>query len=363
MLWLLLGATMLLAFVNGANDNFKGVATLYGSGVLSYRMARILAAGSTAAGSLASLSLASGLAKVFSAKGLVPDTILTPAFLTAVAIAAALTVLAATRFGLPISTTHALVGGLAGAGFIAAGQSLNLAALGTVFALPLLVSPLVAIPLASAGYSAGRWGRQKLGIEAESCVCIGEEWIPIRIASASLAAGNLTFSAGMTSQCEKRYVGGILGVSAQALATAAHVASGSLVGFARGLNDTPKILGLVVGASLMTPWLGTVAITVVMVLGGLIASRRVAETLATKITTMNPGQGLAGNLSTSILVTGASWFGQPVSTTHVSTGSIFGIGAAGADLRWKMVAAILAAWVTTLPMAAVLGATAMWVLR
>lgn len=363
MLGLLLGATLLLAFVNGANDNFKGVATLYGSGVLSYRMALVLAAGSTAAGSLASVALASGLAKAFSAKGLVPDAMLTPAFLAAVAIAAALTVLVATRFGLPVSTTHALVGGLAGAGFIAASQALTIAALGMAFALPLLVSPLLAVPLASAGYRAGRWGRQKLGIEAESCVCIGEEWVPISSASASVAASSLTVSVGTTSQCEKRYVGRILGVSAQTVATAAHIASGSLVGFARGLNDTAKILGLIVGASALSPWLGTVAITAAMALGGMVAARRVGETLATKVTTMNPGQGLAGNLCTSLLVTGASWLGLPVSTTHVSTGSIFGIGAAGADLRWKTAAAILVAWVTTLPMAALLGGAAMWVLR
>ncbi len=363
MLGLLLSATLLLAFVNGANDNFKGVATLYGSGVLPYRMALLLAASSTVAGSLASVVLASGLAKAFSAKGLVPDVMLTPTFLAAAAIGAALTVLLATRFGLPVSTTHALVGGLTGAGFIAAGQALKVTALGMAFVLPLLVSPLLAVPLAAAGYRAGRWGRQQFGIEAESCVCIGEEWVPIGNSAASITASGLTVSVGTTSQCEKRYVGQILGISAQTVASAAHIASGSLVGFARGLNDTPKILGLVVGAAVMTPWLGTVAITAVMVLGGVIASRRVAETLATKVTTMNPGQGLAGNLSTSILVTGASWFGLPVSTTHVSTGSIFGIGAAGADLRWRMVAAVLAAWVTTLPMAAVLGAAAIWLMR
>jgi PiT family inorganic phosphate transporter len=104
MLGLLLCATLLLAFVNGANDNFKGVATLYGSGALSYRAALALAAGSTAAGSIASVFLASGLAKAFSAKGLVPDALLTPSFLGAVGIAAASTVLAATRLGLPVST-------------------------------------------------------------------------------------------------------------------------------------------------------------------------------------------------------------------------------------------------------------------
>ncbi|MCI0411118.1 MAG: inorganic phosphate transporter, partial [Acidobacteria bacterium] len=275
---------------------------------------------------------------------------------------AALTVLAATRLGLPVSTTHALIGGLVGAGLVAAGRALNLTVLGGVFVLPLLMSPLIAIALASAGYRAGRLARRKLGVESESCVCIGEEWVPVESASPAVAVSSLTIGVGTTSQCEKRYVGQVLGVSAQTVATATHIASGSLVGFARGLNDTPKILGLIVGASALSPWLGTVAITTAMALGGMIAARRVADTLATKVTTMNPGQGLAGNLSTSVLVAGASRLGLPVSTTHVSTGSIFGIGVAGADLRWKMVGAILTAWVTTLPLAALLGGATMWIL-
>ncbi len=363
MLGLLLGATLLLAFVNGANDNFKGVATLYGSKVLSYRAALALAAGSTAAGSLSSVALASGLARAFSAKGLVPDAMLSPSLLASAGIAAALTVLTATRLGLPVSTTHALLGGLVGAGLVAAGGALNLAALGTVFIFPLVAGPLLAMVLASASYRAGRLARRRLGVEAESCVCIGEEWIPVGRANASVAAIGLTVSVAAASQCEKRYLGRVLGVSAQAIATTTHVASAGLVGFARGLNDTPKILGLAVGASALSPWMGTVAITAAMALGGMVAARRVAETLATKVTTMNPGQGLAGNLSTSVLVVAASGLGLPVSTTHVSTGSIFGIGAAGADLRWKMVGAILGAWVTTLPMAAALGAASMWAMR
>ena len=78
---------------------------------------------------------------------------------------------------------------------------------------------------------------------------------------------------------------------------------------------------------------------------------------------MNQGQGLAGNLSTSMLVAVASRAGLPASTTHVSTGSIFGVGAAGAGLHWKMVGTILAAWLTTLPLAAALGAASIWALR
>src|SRR5215475_4318990 len=104
MMGLLVGAALLVAFVNGANDNFKGVATLYGSGILSYRTALALASVSTAAGSLFSVVAASGLARSLSGRGLVPQAMLTPSFLTAVAIAAGLTVLMATWLGLPVST-------------------------------------------------------------------------------------------------------------------------------------------------------------------------------------------------------------------------------------------------------------------
>ena len=76
--WLVLAGTLLLAFVNGANDNLKGVATLYGAGTLSYRRALALATVSTGVGALASSALGAGLVRAFSAKGLVPDAALTP---------------------------------------------------------------------------------------------------------------------------------------------------------------------------------------------------------------------------------------------------------------------------------------------
>ena len=113
---LLLLCTATLAFANGANDNTKGVATLYGSGVLSFRGALALATLTTAAGSILSIFLAMGLARAFSAKGLIPDSLLTPTFLAAVGSAAAVSVLAATRLGMAISTTHVSAGGIVGIG-------------------------------------------------------------------------------------------------------------------------------------------------------------------------------------------------------------------------------------------------------
>jgi PiT family inorganic phosphate transporter len=97
--------------------------------------------------------------------------------------------------------------------------------------------------------------------------------------------------------------------------------------------------------------------------GGLVNSRRNAETMGHKLTTMNPGQGFTANLVTGALVIGASRLGMPVSTTHVSCGSIFGIGAVTGQGNLKTVAGILLAWVTTLPVAAGLGAGAYLLLR
>ena len=337
--WVVLVAGLVLAFANGANDNMKGVATLYGSGSLSYRACLAVATLSTAVGSLSCVIVAPKLVAAFSAKGLVPDAALTPAFLAAVALAAALTVLAATWMGLPISTTHALIGGLVGAGFVAAGPQLALSSLGSVFLLPLLLSPIASVGLAAGIYLAGRTVRRRTGIEAETGLYIQQ-----------------TAIAAPAGELRARYVGSIMGISAHAIVTTAHVASASLVGLARGFNDTPKILGLLVGSAVLTPASGAVAITVMMGAGGLIASGRVAETLARKITPMNEGQGLAGNFATSFLVVAASRLGLPVSTTHVATGSIFGVGLAANEARWAAIHPILLAWVATLPLGALLAA-------
>src|SRR5258706_7153802 len=104
-------ATVFLAYANGANDNFKGVATLYGSGTTTYRKALAWATVCTLAGSFSVLIVSQGLIAKFSGRGLVADQVAaTPNFSMTVGLAAALTVFLATQLGLPISTTHALTG-------------------------------------------------------------------------------------------------------------------------------------------------------------------------------------------------------------------------------------------------------------
>jgi PiT family inorganic phosphate transporter len=366
MLALIAFAVLFLAYSNGANDNFKGVATLFGSGTASYRTALAWATVTTLAGSLLALLLASGLAEAFKGKGLVPDEVITqPAFLLAVSLGAALTVILATYSGLPVSTTHALTGGLVGAGLLAA-DHVNLATLGKSFVIPLLFSPVVALVLTLIVYPLFRWARRSSGVSSVSCVCVGAAYEEVAAQPDGrllLVKTGVAVEVATTAECVQRYRGRFLGLEAGRLLDGLHYLSGGAVGFARGLNDTPKIVTLLLAGEAVSPYLGLVLVAVVMAIGGLLNARRVAETMSKKITRMSPGQGCAANLVTSVLVASASRLGLPVSTTHVSVGSLFGIGMITRTARARMILTILLAWVTTLPIGAGLAACTYLLLR
>uniref|UniRef100_UPI00375317A8 inorganic phosphate transporter n=1 Tax=Polaromonas sp. TaxID=1869339 RepID=UPI00375317A8 len=89
-----------------------------------------------------------------------------------------------------------------------------------------------------------------------------------------------------------------------------------------------------------------------MALGGVLLSRRVAETMSRRVSRIDSTQGLSANLITATLVLGASQFGLPVSTTHVSVGAIAGVGTGADTLNKSALRTILLSWVITLPMAA-----------
>jgi PiT family inorganic phosphate transporter len=355
---LLVIATLLLAYANGANDTFKGVATLFGSRTMSYRQAVWWATGTTLAGSVAAVALAGTLVSAFSGKGLVPAALThDPAFLAAVGLGAATTVMLATVAGWPISTTHALTGALIGAGLSAAG-SVELDRLGQAFVLPLAVSPLVSLATTAAVYPTLRWLRLRLGVERHMCLCVdGGALQPVTVqpdGAAILPATGLRLTVGQLEACVARYHGRVFGIDAQRLLDRLHGLSAGLVSFARGLNDAPKIVALLVAAAAMQVSLGTslAAVGLAMAAGGLLNGRRVAQTMSHRITAMNHGQGFAANLVTAALVLAASRWGLPVSTTHVACGSLFGLGAVTRQGRWAIIRAIVLAWVVTLPVAA-----------
>jgi PiT family inorganic phosphate transporter len=348
-----------VAYANGANDNFKGVATLFGSGTTRYRRALFWATATTLAGSVAALFVARELVVRFTGRGLVSDALAAePRFATSAAIAAGLTVFWATRIGMPISTTHALLGGLVGAAFFAG--PIVYGQLGTSFVIPLAFSPLVAMGTAIGAYLVFHRARLRLGVTEETCLCLGQETLEIVASPCDAAvlqrAQAMTARIGSVVTCRQRYGGRVLGVNAEQALDFAHFLSAGAVSFARGLNDTPKIAALLLLVPEIEMTSAIVLVGLVMAVGGLVSAYRVADTMSRHITPMNPGQGFTANLVTSTVVIGATALGLPVSTTHVSCGALFGIGTVRGDAEWRTIGKILAAWIVTLPTAAILAA-------
>jgi PiT family inorganic phosphate transporter len=273
-------AVIFLTYFNGANDNFKGVATLWGSGTLQYSSALSIATIATFAGSICSYFFADALIAHFSGKGLISDHIIqSEDFILAVALAAGSTIFLATLFGFPVSTTHSLIGALLGAGLVSAG-SIDQASLLKTFFLPLLLSPFVAIILCNLLYRALHYSRKATGISEESCMCIGEEWVPVNVIVQTnnfLAVPKLKAAIGSLKNCEVKYDGRFLGINFHPLLNNLHFASAAVVSFARGLNDTPKLVSLLLITRLFNipVYIGVLAI--VMALGGLLNAKKVAH--------------------------------------------------------------------------------------
>ena len=365
---IILLAVVALAYANGANDNFKGVATLFGSGTTEYRGALLWATVTTLLGSLTAIFLAGQLIKAFKGKGLVDAVLVAdPTYVAAVAIGAAVTVLLATRIGMPVSTTHAMIGALIGSG-LAAGSSIDMAILNKKLLLPLLTSPLIALGATMLVYPLFRFTRKRLGIAEKSCICVGTQVMETVPASCSQLAivervDHWTASTGTAATCNNRYAGEVFGIEAAAVLDKLHYLSSGVLSFARGLNDTPKIAAMLLVAPAFSGFSACAAVGIVIAIGGLISARRVAETMSQRITKLNHGQGFTANALAGLIIIGASKFGMPVSTTHVSCGALFGIGTINGSARWRTIATILVAWVTTLPLGGLLGYTAFTLIR
>lgn len=350
---LLLLGVIGIALANGANDNAKGVATLEGSGDLDAGGARTLATLATLLGALTSIFVGARLAAAFSGGGLLPDgAVAGPALLAAIAVGTTLTVGGAAFLGYPISTTHALIGSLVGAGTIATAGQLHYGVLAQRFIAPLLLSPIVAAGLvAGARPALARMGLA-LGVSSASCVCLD-----LPAAEPDLRTGATALRIRpVLHTCANRRRGSAVGVTAARAMTGAHIVSAAVQSFARGLNDTPKIAALALGSvsagALGGPTAAFFLVALAMAIGGWFGSRRVGHTMSRRIARLDPGPAMVANSTTAGLVLAASLFSLPVSMTHVSVGALTGLGWSTKSARWDTIRHIGLSWLLTLPLAA-----------
>jgi len=361
-----------LAFANGTNDVSKAIATLVGSGITNYRTAIVWGTVWTVFGACASGLIASAMVKTFSSGLIAPSTATPPTLALAVLTGAMIWVLIASRTGLPVSTTHALTGAIVGAGLAAlAWDELIWSAIAKKIALPLLLSPPLALTISALLHFALRTVAARL---EGACLCL----LPASRALVTIDAKGMTRTLFQTtglgqpvvavpSQCDRAGLRGItLGVDS------VHWISSGLASFARGVNDAPKIAAMVLLGSVVVAWPSVqfqvstfVGVALAMGLGSYLGGLRVTEVLAEKVTTMDHAEGLSANLTTSSLVLVSATMGLPVSTTHVSSSAIIGIGLLKGvtAVRWRTVRDMVLAWIVTLPAAGILAWLAYFLLN
>ncbi|MCI0428771.1 MAG: inorganic phosphate transporter [Nitrospiraceae bacterium] len=360
-----------LAFANGANDVSKAIATLVGSGVTDYRSAIAWGTVWTLVGAGLAAFVVSAMIKTFSHGLVQTGTIIDPAVTLAVLTGTIAWVLFASRTGLPVSTTHALTGAIVGAGFVAfAGEGLIWSAIGKKIALPLLLSPFLALTVSLLIHPAVRALARKWD---GACLCV----MPASRALVAIDPRGETRTLFQTahfgqpviavpSQCDRAGLQGLV-VGLDTI----HWISSGLASFARGTNDAPKIVAMLLLGSATAAWpsvssqlvaFGGVAIA--MGLGSYFGGLRVTEVLAEKVTKINHEEGLSANLTTSSLVLLSGSLGLPVSTTHISSSAIIGIGLLKGrnSVRWTTVRDMVLAWVVTLPASALFACIAYLIL-
>jgi inorganic phosphate transporter, PiT family len=370
---LLLALGIFIAYVNGANDVSKGIATLVGSGITNYRRAILWGAVWTGVGGLAGALLAGAMINTFGKGLLTGGTVPTLPAAVATIIGAAAWVAIATRTGLPVSTTHAIVGSIAGVATIAYGlDGFNWYALGSKVALPLLLSPVAAIAVTVVTLKvwtvlSGGSGRQKA-----DCFCVVMEPPKLLATADSVCCGTKAVSSISTgivvapeSECLDAESGAL-----RLTSNHLHWLTSGGTSFARGMNDAPKMVALILAVGVP---LGTgvsmrpaafILVALGMVAGSWLAGRRVTTVLAEKVTRMDHYEGFVANLVTAAMVGPGAALGLPMSTTHVSTGAIIGLGSQDRGrLQWDKVGEMLLAWVITLPLAAALGIAVFGILR
>ncbi len=308
-------------FTNGFHDTANVVATSISTHALPPRTAVGIASVLNFVGALISLQVAATVANDVVESGAITPTVIFSGLVGAIAWN-----LITWYFGLPSSSSHALIGGVVGAAFAAAGTSavIGQGVLGKVL-IPAVIAPIVAFIVALLAIGIAYWlvWKQRPG--------------PV----------NRGFRYGQ-------------------------VVSGSLLALAHGTNDAQKTMGVITLALVangnlsssnfsVPTWVVLTSATAISA-GTYIGGWRIIRTMGTRIIKMDTAQGFTAQGAGAAVILASSHFGYPLSTTHVISGAVMGAGAGKrlSAVRWGVAGNIVAAWVVTLPAAATVGAIAYW---
>ena len=336
-LWfLILSITLAIGFgiTNGFNDAANAVATVIGTRVLSPRNAIIMGAVFNFIGAATGLEVAKTIGKGI----LDPETL---TYLTVVAglASAVIWVTLATYYGLPLSVTHSLVAGLAGAGMAVAGSG---AIVWNVMAR--VVTSVVAAPV--------------LGFIAGFVLMIILLWLLRRNAPARVQSifGKLQiFSAAFMAYSHGKNDGQMpIGVIAMALTI-----------YYKGIGQSGQAATVWDEIAFGNLWWVIVISSLAISLGTAFGGWRVIRTLGLRVTTLRPVHGFAAETAGAAVIESASLLGIPVSTTHCITTAIMGVGATRrfSAVRWGVAGNIVAAWIITFPICGILGYIFAWLLK
>ncbi|MCC6624887.1 MAG: inorganic phosphate transporter [Deltaproteobacteria bacterium] len=327
-------AALIFDFINGFHDAANAIATVVSTGVLPIRTAVLIAAVFNFVGALTGVKVAQTIAKGFAD----PAVVTQPVVLSALIGASAWNLITWWR-GMPSSSSHALIGGLAGAVVAQAGFSaFEWGTLGTKVIVPLVISPL-------------------LGFVIAFFVMIGLLWMVRRT---------------RPSVVHKR-------------SRVMQLASACAMAFSHGSNDAQKVMGIITlalvsfvaaGHSGLPEWMlpvdgDHIPTWVILSCAGAIAlgtaagGKRIIKTMGSKIIRISPLQGFAAETAGTATILGASAMGVPVSTTHCINAAIMGVGASKrlSAVRWGVAGNMLVAWVMTIPASAAIAFISLLILR
>ena len=390
--WLIVTVVMgfAMAWAIGANDAANSMSTAVGAGAITARQAVLIAgalefAGAYFFGKSVTETIRKGI--------IYPDRIAEPSVLVygsiAALLAATLWLLIATKFGLPVSTTHSIIGGIAGYGIVYAGLSaVNWGRMAQVV-LSWILSPVIGAVMAYIVFkaltrsifgsknpvkSAGVWSPFWTGM---AFVVIGTMFY-IKVLHGSslrtgvlcygLPAGALVFFLGHFL-FRLRFPSGDPFIGVESIFRRVQVITSGYVALAHGANDVANAIGPVAAVyAVATMGLSGMKVPVpkwILALGGLgIAAGvatygyRVMETVGRKITELTNTRGFTIDFSAATVVLAASWMGLPISTTHTVVGAVIGIGLARGvkAINTDIVRDIVISWFVTVPVAALISA-------